>query len=144
MHNVPSYDVENINTTNWGEYLLIRCGLFLEEQKRCRKETRETGEQLYFDPRILKEGKMRRKNVAMVWVDYKKAFDIVLQKGIINFLKLYKILDEVIQFIEKTMKNWSVELTAGETMISCGDNPERVLPVWFAISTSICDSDDAT
>ena len=35
------------------------------------------------------------------------------QSRIINCLKMYKILDEIINFIEKTMKTWKVELTTG-------------------------------
>ena len=42
-----------------------------------------------------------------------KAYDMVLQSWIINCLKMYKISDEVINLIEKTMKTWRVELTAG-------------------------------
>ena len=33
------------------------------------------------------------------------------QSWIINCLKIYKISDEVINFIEKTMKIWRVKLT---------------------------------
>ena len=53
------------------------------------------------------------KNLAMAWIDYKKAYDMVSQSWIINCLKMYKISDEVINFIEKTMKTWRVELTSG-------------------------------
>ena len=56
---------------------------------------------------------MRRKNLVMASIDYKKAYDIVLQSWIIDCHKLYKISDEFIRFTEKTMKNWRVELTAG-------------------------------
>ena len=49
----------------------------------------------------------------MAWIDYKKAYDMVPQSWIINCLKMYKISHETINFIEKTMKNWRVELTAG-------------------------------
>ena len=42
-----------------------------------------------------------------------KAYDIVPQSGTINCLKMYKISNEVINFIEKTVKIWKVELTAG-------------------------------
>ena len=49
----------------------------------------------------------------MAWIDYKKAYDMVPQSWIINCLKMYKISDEVINFIKKTMKTWKVELTAG-------------------------------
>ena len=38
---------------------------------------------------------------------------MVLQTWIIDNLKLYKISNKVKRFIEKTMKNWRVELTAG-------------------------------
>ena len=49
----------------------------------------------------------------MAWIDFKKAYDMVPHSWIINSLKVYKISDEVINFIDKTMKTWRVELTAG-------------------------------
>ena len=49
----------------------------------------------------------------MAWIDYKKAYDIVPHSWIINSQKMYKISDEVINFIDKTMKTWRFELTAG-------------------------------
>ena len=49
----------------------------------------------------------------MAWISYKKAYDMVPQNRIINCFKMYKISAEVINFIEKTTKTWSVELTAG-------------------------------
>ena len=82
------------------------------EQKGCRKGFRVTGELLYIDQHILNESKNRRKNLGMAWIDYKKSYYIVPQSWIINCLKMYKISDEVINFIEKTMKTWKVELTA--------------------------------
>ena len=45
--------------------------------------------------------------------NYKKAYDMVPHSWIMNCLKMYKISHEVINFIEKTMKIWRVELTAG-------------------------------
>ena len=42
-----------------------------------------------------------------------KTLKEVLQSWIINCLKMYKISNEVINFIKKTMKTWRVELTAG-------------------------------
>ena len=50
----------------------------------------------------------------MALIDNKKAYDIVAKSWIINCLKVYKISDEVINCIEKTMKTWKVELIAGE------------------------------
>ena len=92
-------------------YSLTSRRLFPEEQKGCCKWSRGTAELLYIDQYILNDSKTRRKNLPMVWIDFKKTYDMVLQRWIINSLKLYKISHEVINFIEKTMKTWRVELT---------------------------------
>ena len=88
-------------------------GLFPDEQKGCCKGSRGTAELFYTYKHILDECKTRRKNLAVAWIDYKKPYDMVLHSWIINSLKMYKISDEVINFIDKTMKTWRVELTAG-------------------------------
>ena len=93
--------------------LLTGDRLFLEEQKGRRKRPRGTAELLYIDQHILNESKTERKNLAMACIDFKKAYDMVPQNWIINCLKMLKISSEVINFIEKTMKTWRVELTAG-------------------------------
>ena len=85
-------------------YSLTSRGLFPDKQKGCCKGSRGTAELLYIDQHILNESKTRRKNLAM-------AYDIVPHCWIINCLKMYKISDEVINFIDKTIKTWSVELT---------------------------------
>ena len=92
-------------------HLLTSCGLFPEEQKGCCKGSRGTGDLLYIDQHVLNESKTRWKNLAIAWIDYKKANDMVPQSWIIKCLKMYKI-SEVINFIKKTMKTWKVELTA--------------------------------
>ena len=92
---------------------LIRRGLFPEEQKGYRNGSRDTGEPLYIDWHFLNESKTRQKNLAMAWIDNKKSYDMVPQSWIINCLKMYRISDEIIAFIEKTMKTWRVEFTAG-------------------------------
>ena len=94
-------------------YSLTRRELFRDEEKGCRKGPRGTAELLYSDQHTLNENKNGRKNLAMAWIDYKKAYDMVPQSWIINCLKMYKISHEIINFIEKNMKNWRVELTAG-------------------------------
>ena len=107
--------------------------MFPDEQKGCCKRTRGTAELLYTDQHILNEKKTRRKDLAMAWIDYKKAYDTVQHSGIINCLKMYKISHEVITFIEETMKIRRVELTAGgrsfaETKIQKGIFQRDALP----------------
>ena len=76
----------------------------------------------------------------MAWIDYKKAYDVVPHSWIINSLKMYKISEEVINFIAKTMKTWRVELTAGgrrlaEAKIQRGIfQGDALLPLLFIIA----------
>ena len=94
-------------------YSLTSRGLFPNEQKGYCKGSRGTAELLYIDQHILNESKTRRKNLAMAWIDNKKAYNMVPHCWIINSLKMYKISDAVINFTNITMKIGRVELTAG-------------------------------
>ena len=51
-------------------------------------------------------------NLAMVWIDYKKTYDMVSQSWIIDCLRMYKISGELVKFVENTTENWGVELAA--------------------------------
>ena len=51
--------------------------LLPEEQKGCRKGPRGINNLLYIDRAVMKEVKSRNKNLAMAWIDYKKAYDMV-------------------------------------------------------------------
>ena len=87
---------------------LINCKLFPKEQKGYCKGTR--GAELPYI--IFNESKAKRKNLAMAWIDNKKANDTFPQSWIIYCRKMYKLSNEIIKFIEKTMETWRVELTA--------------------------------
>ena len=68
-------------------YSLTSRGLFPDEQKGCRKGSRGSAELLYIDQHILNESKTRRKNQAMAWIDYKKAYDMVrLSQNVQNII----------------------------------------------------------
>ena len=51
--------------------------VLLDEQKRCRKDSQETKDQLLIDKQILKHCKKHQRNLAMRWIDYKKTYDMV-------------------------------------------------------------------
>ena len=92
--------------------------LFPEEQKGCRKGKRGTHDLLYIDQYILKEVKNKQKNIAMAWIDYRKAYDMVPHTWILECLKMYKISNNIINFIEKAMENWRVQLKAGKQSLA--------------------------
>ena len=92
-------------------YWLINRWIFPEEGKGCCKGTRSTKRVLCIDQDNFNESKTRRKNLAIAWIDSKKAYDMTLQRWILRCLKMYKIPGQVAKFIEKTMQTWRVELT---------------------------------
>ena len=51
--------------------------LLPEEQKGCKKDSRGTNDLLFINKMVLKEVKTRKKNLAMAWIDYRKAYDMV-------------------------------------------------------------------
>ena len=65
-----------------------------EEQKGCRRKCRGTKDQLLIDKMILKDCKSRQKNLAMVWVDYRKAYDMVPYSWILECLHLVQVLGQ--------------------------------------------------
>ena len=51
--------------------------LLPEEQKEWRKRSRGTNNLLYIDRTVIREVKSKKKNLAMAWIDYKNAYDMV-------------------------------------------------------------------
>ena len=47
------------------------------EQKGCRRKSRRTKDQLIIDKMVLKDCRRRNTNLAMVWIDYRKAYDMI-------------------------------------------------------------------
>ena len=75
----------------------------------------------------------------MAQIDEKIAY-VVPQSWIINCFQIYKISDEVIKFIEKTMKNRNMELAAGgrslaEVKVQRGIFQDTLSPLLFIIAT---------
>ena len=62
-----------------------------EEQKGCRKGRRGTKEQLLIDKAILKDCRKRHTNLAMAWIDYRKAYDMVPHSWIVECLEMFGI-----------------------------------------------------
>ena len=90
-----------------------------KEQKGCRKNSRGTNDLLFIDKMILREVKMRKKNLSMAWIDYKKAYDMVPHSWILECLEALGIDETIRKLLENSMKKWSVELTCGSE--SLGD-----------------------
>ena len=69
--------------------------LLPEEPKGCRKSSRGTTDLLYIDRAVIKEVKSRHNNLAMAWIDYKKAYDMVPHLWIIECLDLFGVTENI-------------------------------------------------
>ena len=69
--------------------------LLPEEQKGCRKRSRGTKDQLLIDKTIIKNCKRRKIGLAMGWIDYKKAFDMIPHSWILNCLEIFEVADNI-------------------------------------------------
>ena len=113
-HNLPTNDVENINSTNKGRDLLLankpwiipwRTDRMLQRIQRHSRITLHRSTHSKWE-----QDQTEKSSYCLDWLQ--KAYDMVLHSWITNRLKMYKISHEVINFIDKTMKTWRVELTA--------------------------------
>ena len=58
--------------------------------------------------------KMRKQNLSMAWIGYKKAYDMVPHSWIIDCLETVGINENIRRLLPESMKSWRVELTSGE------------------------------
>ena len=86
--------------------------LLPEEQKGGRKLSRGTKDQLLIDKAILKESKKLKKNVAMSWIDYKKAYDMVPHSWIKEILSITGVATNIQKLVANSMENWGSLLTS--------------------------------
>ena len=84
-----------------------------EEQKRCRKGSRGTNDLVFIDRAVIKEVKSRNKNLAMAWIDYKKAYDMVPHSWIIECLDLFGVAANIKRLLVNSMEKWKVMLCSG-------------------------------
>ena len=110
------------------------------EQKGCSRESRGTKDQLFIDKAILTNAKRKHKNLEMVWIDYKKAYDSVPHSWIIASLENVNTHPGIIQFMKSVMPKWKTELYAdGESCGLCEINSgifqgDSLSPLLFVIS----------
>ena len=90
---------------------LLNCNILPNEQKGCRRGSRGTKDQLLIDKAIIRNSKRMSKNLAMAYIDYKKAFDMIPHSWLLRSLELVNVADNVRCLLSNSMKNWKVELT---------------------------------
>ena len=84
--------------------------LLPEEQKGCRKGSRGTNDLRYTDRAVIKKVKSRNKNLAMAWIDYEKAYDMIPHSWIIECLDLFGVAKNIKSLLVNSMEKWKVML----------------------------------
>ena len=83
-----------------------------DEQNSCRKDSRRTKDQLLIDKQILKYCKKHQRNLAMKWINYKKAYDMMPHGSIIEAMEMVRIPDNIVNLFENKKETWRTELIA--------------------------------
>ena len=89
--------------------------LLPEEQKGCRKGSRGTNDLLCIDRAIIKEVKSRNKNLAMAWIDYKKAYDVVPHCRVVECFDLLEVAENIKSLLVNGMEKWKIILCSGNS-----------------------------
>ena len=82
------------------------------EQKGCRERARGTKDQLLIVKALLKEVKRFRKNVAMAYINYRKAYDMVPHSWILEMMEVTGVAKNVGSLIRRSMSNWCTVLNS--------------------------------
>ena len=87
--------------------------LLPEEQKSCRRNSRGTKDQLLIDKAVMKNRRRRKVGLSMVWIDYRKAYDMVAHSWIKKSMEMCGAADNISNFLSKIMESWQTILMSG-------------------------------
>lgn len=83
-----------------------------DEQKSCHKGIRMTKDQLLINKTVVKDCKRRKTDLPMAWIDYKKAYDMVLHSWFSECLETFGIAENITKLMSDSMRSWKLELTS--------------------------------
>jgi hypothetical protein len=89
------------------------------EQKGCRRKTRDTKDQLLINKMLLRDSKRRKTNLSMAWIDYKKAFDMILHSWILECLEMFGCAENVSTFLSNSMRFWQCQFECSGEKLGC-------------------------
>jgi len=116
------------------------CEYMHTAQKGIGVGSRGSKHQLLIDRTVTKDSRTRRTNLAMAWIDYKKAYDSVPHTWILESLRLHNIEPGLIAFIQQSMTHWKTKLyfnskSTAEIKINCGIyQGDALSPLLFCIA----------
>ena len=100
---------------------LIENSIVYSEQTGAKKGLWGCTDQLLINRVVTDEARKGRRNLCMIWLDYKKAYDSVPHAWITEAFRLAKIPDTIIAAVQHLISRWSTELN-----ISTSDGNVRI------------------
>ena len=91
--------------------------LLPDEQKGCRRRSRGTKDQLLIDKAVLREAKLKKRNLSMGWIDYRKAYDLVPHSWILEMMGKVKVAENVQGLLRRSMGDWKTSLTSNGVVL---------------------------
>ena len=80
------------------------------EQKGCGRGSRGAKHHLLIDKAVMTDSRSRKRNLAMGWIDYKKAYDMVPHSWIKQILTDFKVAGNSSRLLTNSMECWSTRL----------------------------------
>ena len=80
-----------------------------------QEKDRGTNDLLCIYRAVIRGVKSRKKNLAMAWIDYKKAYDMVPYLWIKECLDLFGVAENIKTLLVNSMEKWRVILCAGNS-----------------------------
>ena len=104
---------------------LERSILLQNEQKGYHRRSRRTKDQLLIDKTILTNCRMAKRNLAIEFIDYRKAYDMMPHSWLKETLKMVAVADNICRLLSHSTRNWKAVLTSnrdtsGEVSIQRG------------------------
>ena len=90
-------------------------GVVIRRLVKMQERSRGTNDLLYIDRAVIREIKSWKKNLAMAWIDYKKAYDMVPHSWIKECLELFGVAENIKTLLVNSMQKWRVMLCAGNS-----------------------------
>ena len=92
------------------------------------------------DKTVLKDCRKTHNNLSIAWIDYRKAYDLVLHSWVNECMEIFGIGENLRTFLQKSMQQWRLSLTAnvedlGEVNVKRGIfQGDSLSPLMFALS----------
>ena len=83
-----------------------------KEQKGFKRNSRGTKDQVLLDKAVLKDCKRISANLAMAWIDYQKAYDMIQHSWISECVEVFGLAENTKKFFVNSINKWKLEMTS--------------------------------